>query len=232
MSLLNKLFSKINPDHPQTSTGINRDILLKNAKKLGTDLAEADYFKGCCEECAKYRGRWFSISGKDKRFPKMPADYPCRCSGISFSPVIYGISVPTHCNRSTDIIKFSNRPFVDDRTKEEKKTFEIYLKETENEKFFAPYQSRWDAIKQYDKTQYERLLSVLPDLAPKSFSGYMKMKNGNTKNYQKLLLEADKVNIVLDYTEEMKREIEVLTPIREQYEKIKAECIQYHNSHK
>lgn len=95
---------------------------LENAKELGTDLVEASYHRGCCGECAKYRGRWFSISGKDKRFPKMPVDYSCTCEGIDFSPVIFEISEPVYCD--TDIIVYSNRPFVDDRTEEEKKIFE------------------------------------------------------------------------------------------------------------
>lgn len=97
---------------------------LENAKELGTDLVEASYHRGCCGECAKYRGRWFSISGKDKRFPKMPVDYGCTCEGIDFSPVIYGISEPTYADEIEDIIEYSNRPFVDDRTEEEKKIFE------------------------------------------------------------------------------------------------------------
>lgn len=99
-------------------------INLENAKELGTDLVEADYFRGCCGECAKYRKRWFSISGKDKRFPKMPVDYGCTCSGIDFSPVIYGISEPTYADEIEDIIEYSNRPFVDDRSEEEIKIFE------------------------------------------------------------------------------------------------------------
>lgn len=99
-------------------------INLQNAKLLDTDLVEAGYFNGCCGECAKYRGRWFSISGNDKRFPKMPVDYGCTCSGIDFSPVIYGISDPTYCDEGTDIIEYSNRPFIDDRTEDEKA---IYL---------------------------------------------------------------------------------------------------------
>ena len=103
-------------------------INIHNARELSTDLVEADYFNGCCGECAKYRGRWFSISGKDKRFPKMPPeDYGCTCQGLSFYPVIYGISEPTSCPKNVNIIKYSNRPFVDDRTEEEKRLHQEYL---------------------------------------------------------------------------------------------------------
>ena len=97
---------------------VNR-INLENAKQLGTDLVEASYYRGCCGECAKYRKRWFSISGKDKRFPIMPVNYGCTCCGLGFSPVIYGISEPTYSDEIDDIIQYSNRQFVDDRDDEE-----------------------------------------------------------------------------------------------------------------
>lgn len=90
---------------------------------------EASYFCGCCGECAKYRGRWFSISGKDKRFPKMPENYGCTCQGIDFYPVIDGVSEPEYCPKHQNIIEYSNRPFVDDRTQAEKALHQRYLDE-------------------------------------------------------------------------------------------------------
>lgn len=103
-----------------------QQTLINNAKTMKTDLVEAEYFRGCCGECAKYRGRWFSISGRDKRFPKMPVDYGCTCSGLTFYPVIYGASKPDHCPKNKDIIEYSNRPFIDDRLKSVKNRFRIY----------------------------------------------------------------------------------------------------------
>lgn len=96
---------------------------ISDAKKLGTDILEATYFLSCCSECAKYRGRLFSISGKDKRFPKKPENYICTCSGLVYYPFIYNISKPIIYDYGIkmDILKFSNRPFVDDRTEQEKK---------------------------------------------------------------------------------------------------------------
>lgn len=38
-----------------------------------------------------------------------------------------------------------------------------------------------------DKRDYKWLQEHLPDICPKSYSGYKRMKNGNTKNYQKLV---------------------------------------------
>lgn len=201
-------------------------IELENAKELDTDLVEASYHRGCCGECAKYRGRWFSVSGKDKRFPKMPVDYGCTCSGLIFSPVIYGISEPAYCD--TDIIEYSNRPFVDDRTEEEKANCDIEKRNAEADEMWSKYEKRWNAIREYDHKQYDRLAEELPDIAPKSYSGYMRMKKNNTKNYQKLFSEAASHGINLDYTDEIKCEIEELTPIHDEYAKVKAQYMKAH----
>lgn len=205
-----------------------QSILLGDADLLDTDLVEASYFRGCCGECAKYRKRWFSISGKDKRFPKMPVDYGCTCSGIDFSPVIYGISEPTYADEIDDIIEFSNRPFVDDRDDEEKALFDIGRRNAEVDKMWKKYEKRWNSINEYDHEQYDKLVSVLPDIAPKSYSGYMRMKKNNTKNYQILFAKAAESGINLDYTDEIKREIEELTPIHDEYAKVKAEYMKSH----
>lgn len=103
------------------------EINMHNSEILGTDLVEADYFFCCCDECTKYRGRVYSITGKDKRFPKKPKIQHCTCSGLNFSPFIYGISEPivnSFLNdNNVDIIKFSNRPFVIERTEYEENIF-------------------------------------------------------------------------------------------------------------
>ena len=46
--------------------------MLNLAKEYGTDLIEVSVHGSPCEECAKYQGRIYSISGNDKRFPKYP----------------------------------------------------------------------------------------------------------------------------------------------------------------
>lgn len=198
-------------------------ITLENAKMLGTDLVEASYHRGCCAECAKYRKRWFSISGNDKRFPKMPIDYGCTCEGITFDPVIYGISEPTYSDEIDDIIAYSNRPFVDDRTKDELLIYSISRKNEENEKMWAAYEPKWALISQYDNQQYERLVAEMPSIAPKSFSGYMRMKKNNTDNFQKIRIKAKENGIELDYPADIQSIIAELTPIREQYLSTKAE---------
>lgn len=100
------------------------------AKSFNTDLVIMSVHGNACPECAKYQGRVFSLSGKDRRFPKIP-DVFWKYGGIhpgcghSFYPFIYGVtdgdmsytlSVQKISNRkyAKNIVAFSNRPFVDD----------------------------------------------------------------------------------------------------------------------
>ena len=94
--------------------------IVAECKYVGTDLVELVNSGPCCEKCAKYRRRIYSISGKDKRFPKFPADYePHGC--MSAYPYIDGVMEPSF--DAKDIVRYSNRPFVDDRTEEEIKRY-------------------------------------------------------------------------------------------------------------
>ena len=127
--------------------------MLNLAKEYGTDLIEVSVHGSPCEECAKYQGRIYSISGNDKRFPKYP-DWllsnacPYNCGLMSY-PFIEGISEPTYING--DVIEVSNRPFIDDRTPEQ----------------IAVFEARRDKIlkeRQY-RIEYEQLQKLLPNEA-------------------------------------------------------------------
>ena len=86
---------------------------LASAKSLKTDLVEVGDSGVCCARCAKYRNRIYTISGKDKRFPVLPKDFHF-CCGLRTFPFVWDVMEPAFSCR--DIIRHSNRPFVDDRT--------------------------------------------------------------------------------------------------------------------
>lgn len=142
-------------------------------KEFGTDLVEMDEHLCTCGECAKYQGRVFSISGKSKIFPKVPDAFfiygaiheGCR---HSFYPY-FEDSVPTY---HKNIVEYSNRPFIDNRSKAEKEQYE------------AEQKAEQELIK--DKEDYDWIWEHLDNIAPKSFSGYRRMKKSNSVNYQKL----------------------------------------------
>lgn len=167
-----------------------REIDLSNAKKLGTDLLEAGYVLSCCEQCAKYRGRWFSISGRDRNFPKLPNLYECECFGLIFHPVIAGISEPgveTWFKKKVNIIKYSNRPYVDDRSEEEKENLRKYIE-----------QKKYKEQLEKDKKEYAQICSLIPDCAPKSVSAYRKMKGNNTEEFRGLVEKAKNKGIIIE----------------------------------
>lgn len=170
-----------------------KNIVLTNARKSNLDLvAFHDYGQGCCEECAKMRGRVYSISGKNKIFPKLP-NYAklhgnfhegCRCMMSSYHDNID--SKIYYKGNSVDAITSSIRPWIDDRSDEEISLYKEYLKrQADNEK------------KERDRKEYYNLLELYPEIVPKSFGAYRRMKNSKTKNFMKLFAIAKEKGIVI-----------------------------------
>lgn len=155
---------------------------LRWAEREGSDLVEVSWISGCCETCGKYRGRIFSMKGRDKRFPRFPHDF-CESCGLTYFPFLFGVSSPQYSNkRGNALIREMNKPFVDTRTKENIENYQICLSKADAEKAKAKY-----------RTDYDWLWEFLPELCPKSFSGYMRMKNANTEKFQKIVAEAKKL---------------------------------------
>lgn len=158
--------------------------VMSNSKRYKYDLVVFhDYGSGCCEECSKKTGRVYSISGKNKRFPPLP-DYVrkhgnfhagCRCTMSPYfdDETIYYKGVQVNA------IKASSRPWCDDRTEKERQLYDEYINSITSD-------AKHDAAKEWDRNEYNVLLSELPSEAPKSFSSYRRMKNGNTSGFKKL----------------------------------------------
>lgn len=141
--------------------------------EFNSDLVEMSYISSCCPICAKYRGRIFSLRGEDKRFPLLPKDYHEDC-GLRYSPFAYGVSCPVYCNND-EVIEFSNRPFVDDRTEEQKAGYQRILQEREEDK-----------QREIDRAEYNWLWENISEICPKTFNAYRRMKKSNSKGYIKL----------------------------------------------
>lgn len=171
---------------------------LTSAQFIETDLMEVYSHSPYCKECAKYVNRIYSISGKDRRFPSLKeaakdCQHELRC--LSFTPFVYGVHEPAF--ECKNIIKYSNRPFMDERTHEEIKRY--------NDCLAADQQRREDDAKQeahmienaktkrQDAQTLQWLQENLPFIAPKSLSGFRRMRSTNSKNYQKIVEEAAKL---------------------------------------
>ena len=168
------------------------DKLLFDCGKYNTDYISMSAHRACCEECNKLQGRVYSISGKSKIFPKLPdviretGKVHDGC-GHNFSVFFYTGKDDTIFDKngnSVNAIKSSQRPFKDDRTAEEKKNYLEHLEQLQKEK-----------QKGLDEIEYYHIFYELPEIAPKSFGGYRRMKNAQTKNFLKLKDQAIKHGI-------------------------------------
>lgn len=162
---------------------------IADAKYLRTDLIEVTTSSPYCGECAKYVNRIFSISGKDRRFPALPPAFASCGSGhnfscLSFYPYVDGVNEPNF--KCRNVIKYSNRPFADERTPAEIKRYDDW------QRMIAEDAAKKAKTEQCRK-EFSWLQTHLPTLCPKSLSGYVRMKNSNSKSYQKLVSEAAKL---------------------------------------
>ena len=174
---IRELFAKFDREREEHDAKINRKVY------GNTDIVSTNETYFVCSECAKYTKRYFSISGNSKKYPKLP-EYLLHKSeehkycAITLYPVLDNISLPAWDYKG-DFIKYCNRPFVDERTKEQKVIFEKEVKEKE------------ETAK--DKEFYDLIFEKFPEIAPKSFGGYRRMKASNSDNYKKLLLKAEEL---------------------------------------
>lgn len=152
-----------------------------------SDLIEVPRQTKICSECARYHGRIYSKQHGSK-FPQMSLfiNYyntkHCDCFPLTFYPFWENISIPTICKKS-NLVKYSNRPFEDDRTSEEKKVFNEYIQKKKSD------------VK--DRKDYDWLCEHLPDKAPKSYGGYRNMKHKNSQNYQKIVATAKELGYMI-----------------------------------
>ncbi len=146
-------------------------------------LVESFDSECCCEECAKYAKRIFSVDGKDKRFPLLPDcikyynDKHKYCQ-TPLNAFMFGVDEPRWSYRG-NIVDWSSREYKDERSKEQKESFEAMIKEKEE-------MAR-------DKEFYDLIFEKFPEIAPKSFGGYRRMKASNSENYKKLLKKAEEL---------------------------------------
>lgn len=156
----------------------NKNILngtLQQAHYMKTDLIVSNHIENTCEECSILQDRVYSISGKNKRYPALPKqvfEYGNFHKGCRhrFYPFIDGISklfvIENSKFISVDSVKYSNRPYVDTRTDEEKEQYDQYCLKRQNEIDFVNLKREYYHKKYYDSVS-----------VPKSFSAYMREKN-------------------------------------------------------
>lgn len=211
--LLKQLKSKIPnvmaDDEMKSIRKQNFEYRLSLARELQEDYLISDYSLCVCEKCAPFRGRIFSISGKDKRFPKFseyvtcPEDLCC----VSFCGFYYSDNATIDIfeydsdgnieEKRVNALTFSNRPFIDDRSTLEKQNYLKWKERHDKQaKKDEQYYDRQNWIEKYNcRLEYFEIKTRLGLKAPKSFNGYLKMKRSNSTGFQKLVKLASEEGI-------------------------------------
>ena len=153
-----------------------QNTCIKNiAKENGYDLVKMTSHSGACPVCVPYEGRVYSLSGKDKRFPyiKNVPGYSAGYNNIH-PRCSHRISVWVEKYGDTEKeIKNSNKPF--EIPKEKQDSINKYYEEQKKK-----------AKLRANRKEYEQIKIALGKDAPKSFQGFLKMKNSNSDNYKEL----------------------------------------------
>ncbi|HRR78065.1 MAG TPA: hypothetical protein P5191_14895 [Ruminococcus sp.] len=160
-------FFKLETASPKYTPTHSRQI--QTILSLGYDLCMTSDHFGCCPECAKRRNRVFSISGNDKRFIKFE-EYECACTGLSL--LMFRENYDEHYLNAPNYIEYSNRPFIDDRTDEEKLRRQYYLDRI-----------TYESLLERDKKLFYKMQHFIPSFPFKSFNSYRRASKEKIKEY-------------------------------------------------
>jgi len=158
-------------------------------RALNDDLIITNEPDCVCSECAKYTRRILSEHGHNNNYPKFPEFLKLNLPEhefciIFFSAFYEGFSSPAWPNFRGNVRKYCNRPFRDERNDYQKKYF--------RERVVSTLQER------IDRNNYDILRRDFPEIAPKSFGGFRRMKNMRSNNFLKLVEICKKQDVDLD----------------------------------
>lgn len=156
-----------------TTREVTNTAIIKQVQELGRDLVKISSHPGACPVCQTYEGRVYSISGKDKRFPRLDIVFSSGYANIhpncrhTLEPYVEELN-----NVNEDMIN-SNRPFIKP-SKYDTQVQAYYQVQKEKAKLRA------------DRLEYEKYKTMLRDETPASFAAFRRMKLANSDNYKEL----------------------------------------------
>ena len=152
--------------------------------RIGNDLVKMSSHFGSCPICAPYEGRVFSVSGTNPNYPAL-YDTPWSSTYQNFHP---------HCRHilTQYIEELQSDEDIQNMRKYSNRSFDIggkgWTKEqtAQANRSLANYRTGRDRkTKLYtDRKQWQNYRAVLGDDAPKSFSGFRRMKQSGNDNWQ------------------------------------------------
>jgi hypothetical protein len=152
---------------------VTNTATIKQVQELGYDLVKMSEHPNACPICQKYQGRVYSISGKDKRFPKLDVAFSSGYANIH--PRCRHVLEPfvEELNDVDKYIKISNKPFKEP-SKNSKQVQAYYKQQREKQQL------------RQDRLLWEKYKTVLGNEAPSTLAGFRRMKAANSDNYKEL----------------------------------------------
>lgn len=154
--------------------------------RINNDLVMVSSHIGACPICVPYQGRVYSVSGADTRYPYLYST-PFSSTYQNFHPrcrhVVTQWIEDLHTPEENAIMrKNSNRSFEIGGQGWTKKQTEAAQRNLD------AYRQREGRIRAIytDRKQYEQYVVALGEDAPKTFSGFRRMKAANDKSYEDL----------------------------------------------
>jgi len=141
-----------------------------------------------CEKCGRMDLKKFKDSEYEEGKTSPPFHDGCRCSTAPyFPPDEIDRMFPEHNQRTARDPASKEIYYVNGNTSYKK------WKETLSDEQLKAIELHKEQEKRKDinHEEYKIICSKLPDVAPKSFAGYMRMKNSNSKNYIGLIDKLD-----------------------------------------
>ena len=141
----------------------------------GYDLMMMTEHYPTCEACAVLRGRVYSISGRDKRFPPLSRAFPSGYRNVHPNcrhVMTYWIEEMQSPEEIRAALARSNAPFTDNRSDEE---IALYSKQQADSRRMRA-----------DRSQFERYRQRLGEDAPKSFHTFRRIKNADGQKWKEM----------------------------------------------
>ncbi|MDY3751679.1 phage minor capsid protein, partial [Christensenella minuta] len=187
--------------------------------RIGNDLVKMSSHFGSCPICAPYEGRVFSVSGTNPNYPSL-YDTPWSSAYQNFHP---------HCRHilTQYIEEMQSDEDIQNMRKYSNRAFDIggkgWTKEqiAQANKSLANYRAGRDRkTKLYtDRKQWQNYRAVLGDDAPKSFSGFRRMKQAGSDKWQYTQLDYRRRKKLIDNPELALPNVEAATATGDKFTK-------------
>lgn len=150
----------------------------------GRDLVQITSHFSSCPMCSVYEGRVYSISGKDKEYPKLAEVFS---GGFS--------TIHPNCSHSVTpyIVEFDDN--AEQLKADSNKPFEIQKKDKASLDAYNKSQ-KIKSQRRLDRNEWEASKLANPDITPKTFSGYRAAKRTDNAKYKAIKESINKIKVV------------------------------------